>query len=144
MVVVCSGGCDGVKNKRIVESRKAVCDANNHGTMLPTSIVLDEAKAKEYRTAFEASGNCDAKLNNPEFRSPGVALKVGGNSKLVIDRGVLEGGTAAIEVGGNAQVELKGTVVLGKIKKSGNAKVIGLETIKKTEEPEPAKAESKP
>ncbi len=122
------------KHGRLDRNDKLVCDANNAGTLLPSKLILDEAQAEEWGSAFEASGNCDATISNPEFRSPLVALVAGGNSRLIIEGGVLEGGKHAIVVSGNATVEIRGTVVLGKIKKSGHAKVLGMDTAKSSED----------
>ncbi len=128
------------KHGRLERDDQLICDANNAGTLLPSKLILDEEQAREWGSAFEASGNCDATISNPEFRSPLVALVAGGNSHLVIEGGILEGGKHAIVVSGNATVEIRGTVVLGKIKKSGHGKVIGMDTAKRSEDESEDKA----
>jgi len=126
--LVAQGACnkDGGTG-RMDRSRQFVCDSNSRGTVIPQRLVLTEAQAKDWGSGFEASGNCDAEVTNIELRSPTVALRAGGNSKLVLKGGIIEGGTYAIEVSGNAVVDLRGTEVIGKVKKSANGKVLGLE-----------------
>lgn len=87
---------------------------------------VTEEQAQEWGEAFSAQGNCDAVIKNSTFVTPGVALRAGGNTKLVFEGGHIEG-NPALDLSGNATIELKGTKVVGEVKTSGNAKVIGLE-----------------
>ena len=138
LVATASAGCGKGKHGRLERSEQLVCDSNNSGTVLPSKVVLSAEQAKSWGSAFEASGNCNATVSNPEFRSPQVALTAGGNAHLIIDGGILEGGTYAIVASGNAQVEIRGTLLMGEVKTSGNAKIIGMDTAKYMGETPPA------
>ena len=61
------------------------------------------------------------------IKSPTVAFRAGGNTKLVIEGGRVEGGKHALIVAGNAQIEIKGAEIVGKVKTGGNGKILGLE-----------------
>lgn len=117
-------GCDDVLGPKVI-SEKLVCTGNDAGWG-SFKLELTEEQAAEWGEAFAASGNCDATIKKSEFKSPGVALRAGGNTRLVFEGGRIEG-NPAMDLSGNATIEIRGTEVVGEVKTSGNAKVIGLE-----------------
>lgn len=126
LAILTIAACDVLGPKTIND--QFVCMSNDAG-MGSFKLELDEEQAAEWGAAFDATGNCDATIKKSIFTSPGLALRAGGNTKLVFEEGRIEG-NPAIEASGNAVIELKGTVVVGEVKTSGNAKVIGLEEAK--------------
>jgi len=115
--------CDVLGPKVIHD--KFVCSGADSG-MGSFQLELTEAQAAQYGEAFAASGNCDATIDKSIFTSPGLALRAGGNTRLIFEGGRIEG-NPAVDASGNATIEFRGTEVKGEIKISGNAKVIGLE-----------------
>ena len=117
-------GCDDVLGPKVI-NEKLVCSGNDFG-MGSFKLVLTEGDAAQWGEAFAATGNCDATVEKSIFVSPGVALRASGNTRLVFEGGRIEG-NPAMDLSGNATIEIRGTEVVGEIKTSGNAKVIGLE-----------------
>jgi len=131
LAAVAASSCNKDPNGRSEIHRKLTCDSNDSGELRDTSLTLTAEEAKEFGEALAADGNCNATLVNIALDSPTVAVRAGGNTHLVFEGGRIKGGEAAFDVSGNAHIELKGTEVIGEIRKSGNADVIGLDTAKK-------------
>lgn len=104
---------------------KLICNGNDAG-FGKFELRATQEQIDEWGEAFAADGNCDAELDKSIIVSPGVAVRAGGNTKLVFTGGRIEGKPAMV-LAGNATVELRGTEVVGDVETSGNAKVIGLD-----------------
>jgi hypothetical protein len=73
-------------------------------------------------TAVLASGNCRLHLKRCTIVAD-TAIEAGGNARVLVEGGTVEGKQLAVDAGGNAVVEVRGALT-GKVKRSGNARVI--------------------
>jgi hypothetical protein len=84
-------------------------------------MTFEDRKATLGGTAVIASGNCHLRLKRCTIVAD-VAIEAGGNARVTVEEGSIEGKRLAVEAGGNAVVEVRGGMT-GKVKRSGNARV---------------------
>ncbi len=93
------------------------CKAND-------AVTLSGITANVSGTAIKASGNCQLTLVNVNLTAP-VAIDAGGAAKITMTGGSITATTNAVVAAGAAKVDLVGTKVAGKSKKSGAANITG-------------------
>lgn len=76
--------------------------------------------------AFMAGGDCELNIIDSDITADTV-VSGGGNAKIKIEGGRIEGRNAAIDIGGNAVVDIEGAEIVGAIERGGSARVNGLE-----------------
>ncbi len=93
------------------------CKAND-------AVTLNGITANVSGTAIKASGNCQLTLVNVNLTAP-IAIDAGASAKVTMTGGSITASTNAVVAGGAAKVDLVGTKVSGKSKKSGAATITG-------------------
>ncbi|MCW5833836.1 MAG: hypothetical protein KIS78_15640, partial [Labilithrix sp.] len=72
----------------------------------------------------KAGGNCRLTLTDVSITAP-VGIDASANAKVVMTGGRITASTSAVVASANANVDLVGTTVTGRVKRSGNAKITG-------------------